>query len=106
MDVHSTRGRPAGPTARSARGLTARQEAVLAVIDTWCTTYGYPPTLREMGKVVGLASPSSVLHHVHTLEAVGYLHKDAKRPRCYVLTGLARRTTPLRSGRSHAVGKC
>ncbi|WP_042377881.1 transcriptional repressor LexA [Streptacidiphilus melanogenes] len=100
MEAQPSRGRPAG-TARSARGLTARQEAVLEAIDTWAAEHGYPPSLREIGKVVGLASTSSVSHQVRSLEHLGYLRKDPHRPRCYALTGLARDEEPLLGGHAH-----
>ncbi|WP_369405782.1 hypothetical protein [Streptacidiphilus anmyonensis] len=57
MEEHPSPGRPAG-TARSARGLTPRQEAVLDAIGAWSTEHGDPPSLREIGAVVGLASTS------------------------------------------------
>ncbi|SEM68933.1 transcriptional repressor LexA [Streptacidiphilus jiangxiensis] len=90
METTPSRGRPAGLNALSARGLTTRQEAVLDAIATWCQAHGYPPSLREIGKAVGLASTSSVSHQVHALERAGYLRRDTHRPRCYVLTRLAR----------------
>jgi repressor LexA len=89
MEKTPSRGRPAGLAALSDRGLTARQEAVLTAIATWCQAHGYPPSLREIGKAVGLASTSSVSHQVHALERLGYLRRDTHRPRCYVLTRLA-----------------
>jgi repressor LexA len=55
MEAHSSRGRPAGAGGRSARGLTSRQEAVLDAIGAWSAEHGYPPSLREIGKTVGLA---------------------------------------------------
>jgi repressor LexA len=85
MAEHHPRGRPAG-TARGARGLTTRQEAVLDAIGAWTAEHGYPPSLRDIGRSVGLASTSSVSHQVHTLERLGYLHKDPHRPRSYALT--------------------
>ena len=89
MEAHPSRGRPAGAAERSARGLTSRQESVLDAIHAWSAEYGYPPSLREIGKTVGLASTSSVSHQVHSLERLGYLRKDPHRPRCYALTRLA-----------------
>jgi repressor LexA len=82
-------GRPPGSHTLGPRGLTARQEAVLDAINTWATEHGYPPSLREIGRAVGLASTSSVSHQVHSLERLGYLRKDPHRPRCYALTRLA-----------------
>ncbi|QAY70612.1 transcriptional repressor LexA [Xylanimonas protaetiae] len=62
-------------------GLTPRQRRVLETIRTSVETRGYPPTMREIGEVVGLASPSSVKHQLMTLERKGYLRRDPNRPR-------------------------
>ena len=62
-------------------GLTARQRRVLEVIRNSVDRRGYPPSLREIGEAVGLASPSSVSHQVSALERKGYLRKDPNRPR-------------------------
>ncbi|ACZ30289.1 SOS-response transcriptional repressor, LexA [Xylanimonas cellulosilytica DSM 15894] len=62
-------------------GLTARQRRVLETIRASVETRGYPPTMREIGEAVGLASPSSVKHQLMTLERKGYLRRDPNRPR-------------------------
>ena len=62
-------------------GLTTRQRRVLEVIRNSVDRRGYPPSLREIGEAVGLASPSSVSHQVSALERKGYLRKDPNRPR-------------------------
>ncbi|WP_435198109.1 transcriptional repressor LexA [Janibacter sp. GS2] len=62
-------------------GLTARQRKVLEVIRTAVATRGYPPSLREIGELVGLTSPSSVAHQLSSLERKGYLRRDPNRPR-------------------------
>jgi repressor LexA len=90
MEEPPSRGRPAGAHLRGARGLTARQEAVLDAIGRWTAEHGYPPSLREIGHSAGLASTSSVSHQVHTLERLGYLRRDPNRPRAYALTDSAR----------------
>ncbi|WP_037606015.1 transcriptional repressor LexA [Streptacidiphilus rugosus] len=89
MEEPPSRGRPAGAHLRGARGLTARQEAVLDAIGHWTAEHGYPPSLREIGQSAGLASTSSVSHQVHSLERLGYLRRDPHRPRAYALTDLA-----------------
>ncbi|WP_407318233.1 transcriptional repressor LexA [Isoptericola halotolerans] len=61
--------------------LTARQRRVLDTIRDSVETRGYPPTMREIGEAVGLASPSSVKHQLTTLERKGYLRRDPNRPR-------------------------
>ena len=62
-------------------GLTARQRKVLEVIREAVATRGYPPSLREIGQLVGLTSPSSVAHQLSSLERKGYLRRDPNRPR-------------------------
>ncbi|GAA1141101.1 transcriptional repressor LexA [Ornithinicoccus hortensis] len=61
--------------------LTARQRKVLDMIRESVDTRGYPPSLREIGDVVGLTSPSSVAHQLKMLERKGYLRRDPNRPR-------------------------
>lgn len=80
------------PTARHAgvpEILTGRQAAILDFIESTVRSRGYPPTLREIGAAVGLRSPSSVRYQVVTLEAKGYLHRDAARPRAYTVSDTA-----------------
>ncbi len=74
---------PDGPA--DAAGLTLRQRLILQMIKESTETRGYPPTIREMGEAVGLASPSSVTHQLKTLEAKGFLHRDPKRPRALMV---------------------
>ena len=61
--------------------LTPRQRRVLETIRSSVEARGYPPTMREIGESVGLASPSSVKHQLTTLERKGYLRRDPNRPR-------------------------
>lgn len=70
---------PDGPADQD--GLTARQRRILEVIRDAVATQGYPPSIREMGEAVGLASPSSVSHQLKALEAKGFLRRDPHRPR-------------------------
>ncbi|MCL1870200.1 MAG: transcriptional repressor LexA [Promicromonosporaceae bacterium] len=88
MDTSTTQGTPAPGLATvsafpeaAQRGLTPRQRRVLETIRTSVETRGYPPTMREIGEAVGLASPSSVKHQLTTLERKGYLRRDPNRPR-------------------------
>lgn len=62
-------------------GLTVRQQRILETIRTSIDQRGYPPSLREIGDAVGLASPSSVSHQLHALERKGYLRKLPHQPR-------------------------
>ena len=69
------------PDRETGDGLTTRQRRVLEVIRNSVDRRGYPPSLREIGEAVGLASPSSVSHQLSALERKGYLRKDPNRPR-------------------------
>ncbi|MBP3036968.1 transcriptional repressor LexA [Arthrobacter sp. zg-ZUI100] len=71
---------PAAAAARP-KGLTPRQKTVLEMIQRSVSTNGYPPTMREIGDTVGLASLSSVTHQLVQLEKLGYIRRDPKRPR-------------------------
>lgn len=79
---------PAPLSRKGARPLTARQKKILDAISTAIDEYGYPPSMREIGDIVGLASLSSVTHQLSRLEEMGYIRRDPKRPRAIeVLTG-------------------
>ncbi|MCX4706735.1 transcriptional repressor LexA [Streptomyces sp. NBC_01373] len=76
------RGRP--PGSRTAEGqLTDRQSAIVRYITESVAGQGYPPSMREIGKAVGLVSTSSVAHQLMTLERKGVLYRDPHRPRAY-----------------------
>jgi repressor LexA len=64
-----------------ADGLTARQRRILEVIRESVEHRGYPPSVREIGDAVGLASTSSVAHQLNALERKGLLRRDPHRPR-------------------------
>ncbi|KUG61173.1 LexA family transcriptional regulator [Kocuria rosea subsp. polaris] len=89
------RARGARPGARSrSRGLSVRQRTILEAIQRSIAEHGYPPSMREIGDLVGLASLSSVTHQLSQLEKLGYLRRDPKRPRAMeVLTPLQLRGT-------------
>lgn len=70
---------PDGPS--DASGLTPRQRRILEYIRQTVDERGYPPSIREMGEAVGLASPSSVSHQLKALESKGFLRRDPNRPR-------------------------
>ena len=61
--------------------LTARQERILAAIASSIREHGYPPSMREIGDLVGLSSLSSVTHQLTRLEKLGCIRRDPKRPR-------------------------
>jgi repressor LexA len=66
---------------RRRKNLSDKQLAILEVIQRSVTTRGYPPSMREIGDAVGLASLSSVTHQLNQLELSGYLRRDPNRPR-------------------------
>lgn len=70
---------PDGPA--GVDGLTLRQRRILEMIKDTVETRGYPPSIREMGDAVGLASSSSVAHQLKVLESKGFLRRDPNRPR-------------------------
>ena len=70
---------PDGPA--DGDGLTPRQRRILVVIKDAVELRGYPPSIREMGDAVGLASTSSVAHQLKMLEQKGFLRRDPHRPR-------------------------
>ena len=61
--------------------LSTRQQAILEFIQHEVQKKGYPPSVREIGKAVGLSSSSTVHGHLHRLEKRGYLRRDATKPR-------------------------
>src|SRR5438093_3027548 len=75
--------------------LTARQQEIWNFLVEYVDGHGYPPTVREIGEAVGLASPSTVHAHLANLERAGLLRRDPTKPRALELTG--RRTeAPVR----------
>lgn len=56
--------------------LTERQQNVLKAVQGFILEHGYPPTVRQLGEVLGIASPSAVFKHLLSLEKKGYLQKD------------------------------
>src|SRR6476620_1347735 len=69
------------PDRETGDGLTVRQRRVLEVIRNSVDRRGYPPSMREIGDAVGLASPSSVSHQLNARVAHGYRRRDPNRPR-------------------------
>lgn len=66
--------------------LTERQRAILDVLHEHQAAHGYPPSVREIGEAVGLASPSSVHAQLATLESKGFLRRDPTKPRALELS--------------------
>jgi repressor LexA len=65
--------------------LTKRQKEIFDFIRRYASKYGYPPTVREIGKAVGLHSSSTVHAHLANLEKVGLLRRDPTKPRAIEL---------------------
>jgi repressor LexA len=61
--------------------LTKRQQEIFDFIKTYSAKFGYPPTVRDIGKAVGLASSSTVHAHLSNLEKLGLLRRDPTKPR-------------------------
>jgi repressor LexA len=71
--------------------LTARQQEIWNYLVEYVDAHGYPPTVREIGERVGLASPSTVHAHLANLERAGLLRRDPTKPRALELIGRERR---------------
>ena len=65
--------------------LTGRQQEIWDFLVEYVDRHGYPPTVREIGEKVGLASPSTVHAHLANLERAGYLRRDPTKPRALEL---------------------
>ena len=71
----------------AATQLTARQQEIWQFLVDYVDRHGYPPTVREIGEAVGLASPSTVHAHLANLERAGLLRRDPTKPRALDLIG-------------------
>jgi repressor LexA len=67
--------------------LTGRQREIFDFLSEYVRERGYPPTVREIGEAVGLASPSTVHAHLANLERAGLLKRDPTKPRALELIG-------------------
>jgi repressor LexA len=67
--------------------LTGRQQEIWGFLVDYLDGHGYPPTVREIGEAVGLASPSTVHAHLANLERAGLLRRDPTKPRALELIG-------------------
>ncbi len=65
--------------------LTKRQKEIFDYIRKYAEKTGYPPTVREIGKAVGLHSSSTVHAHLANLEKIGLLRRDPTKPRAIEL---------------------
>jgi repressor LexA len=72
--------------------LTDRQQQIWNYLVEYVDRHGYPPTVREIGEQVGLASPSTVHAHLANLERAGLLRRDPTKPRALELLGREAKT--------------
>src|SRR5919197_777145 len=75
---------------RGAAMLSKRQREIFDFVVKYADKHGYPPTVREIGEAVGLASPSTVHAHLANLERAGHLKRDPTKPRALEVVGRAR----------------
>jgi repressor LexA len=65
--------------------LTKRQQEIFEFIKRYSGEHGYPPTVRDIGKAIGLTSSSTVHAHLANLEKIGLLRRDPTKPRAIEL---------------------
>ena len=65
--------------------LTKRQQEIFEYIKVYSKKHGYPPTVRDIGKAIGLTSSSTVHTHLANLEKIGILRRDPSKPRALEL---------------------
>jgi repressor LexA len=86
--------------------LTARQREIWSFVLEYSDRHGYPPTVREIGKAVGLASSSTVHAHLANLEKYGVLRRDPTKPRAIeLLFDKAKRAVSPEEGMLPLVGR-
>jgi repressor LexA len=87
--------------------LSSRQQAILDFIKKEVRSKGYPPSVREIGEAVGLASSSTVHGHLDRLEKKGLIRRDATKPRAIEITdgSLDMNVLPESTTRVPLVGK-
>jgi len=86
--------------------LTKRQKEIFDFIRKYAAKTGYPPTVREIGKAVGLHSSSTVHAHLANLEKIGLLKRDPSKPRAIeLLFDKAKRTIRSPGGGLPLVGQ-
>ena len=61
--------------------LNKRERAILSFIEKQINAYGYPPSVREIGKAVGLSSTATVHGYLAKLEKKGYIRKESQKGR-------------------------
>ena len=83
--------------------LSKRQREIFDFVVKYADKHGYPPTVREIGEAVGLASPSTVHAHLANLERAGYLKRDPTKPRALevVHRGRTPASAPVQAAEAH-----
>ena len=89
----------------AASPLTARQQEIWQFLVDYVDRHGYPPTVREIGEAVGLASPSTVHAHLANLERAGLLRRDPTKPRALDLIGHRRESRGFDENRDEPAGE-
>ena len=79
--------------------LTKRQQEIFDYIKRYSARHGYPPTVRDIGKAIGLTSSSTVHAHLSNLEKLGLVRRDPTKPRALeLLVDTAKKVVPGPSG--------
>jgi repressor LexA len=82
--------------------LSKRQREIFDFVVKYADKHGYPPTVREIGEAVGLASPSTVHAHLANLERAGLLKRDPTKPRALEVVGRERSSAASAPARAAA----
>jgi repressor LexA len=85
--------------------LSKRQQEIFDFVVAYADKHGYPPTVREIGDAVGLASPSTVHAHLANLERAGYLKRDPTKPRALEVVGRERPAAVGASSAAHEAAR-
>ncbi|MGQ9472731.1 MAG: hypothetical protein ACUVQZ_04630 [Candidatus Caldatribacteriaceae bacterium] len=70
---------------RDKKAISSKGEEILLFIEQYFQRNGYPPTVREIGEAVGLASLCSVHYHLRKLEEKGFIRRNPSKPRAIEL---------------------
>jgi repressor LexA len=78
--------------------LTKRQQEIFDYVRRHAREHGYPPTVRDIGKAIGLTSSSTVHAHLANLEKLGLLRRDPTKPRAIEVLGEKAKAAPPAPG--------
>lgn len=93
------------PRKRKTMALTTRQKQILKYITKQIQTNGYAPSVREIGKAVGLSSTATVHSYLKKLEELGYIKKENQKGRTLKLLKSENGKTPSQEGKDFYSGK-